>query len=203
MSTPDIFAIVLATGHSRRMGNAHKLLARVQDKPVIRHTVENILRSHVRHVIVVTGHEAMRVESSLYDLPVFFLHNANHASGLASSLVRGIASLKPSAEGALICIGDMTLVSAQTIDRLITAFDYSGRTAICVPTHKGVQANPVLWAKSFFPHLQKLSGDQGAKKLLGDFEKSILRIEMPDEPGIVFDVDTPTDLIQLSEKFSA
>jgi len=203
MSASNVTAIVLAAGHARRMGDIHKLVALVQDKPVIRYTVENILHAHVGHVMVITGDNAGRIEAALQGLPVSFLNNGDHECGIASSLVCGVSALNAATDAAVVCLGDMPLVRPRVIERLIAAFDSGDHNAICVPTYQSVQGNPILWANSFFSDLQKLQGDQGAKKLLSTYAPSVLRINMPDEPGIVFDIDTPADLIQFDAILSA
>ncbi len=194
INPPKITALVLAAGQSHRMGGTHKLLTMVKGQAIIRHTVNNILQSRVDHISVVTGFENERLESCLQDLPVSFLLNPEYTSGMASSLAKGISALDASVDAALICLGDMPSVTPRAIDRLVQTFDPDAGCAICVPTHKGVQGNPVLWARHFFPELQSLTGDQGAKQLLETHEAFAAKLDMPDEPGIIFDIDTPTDL---------
>lgn len=199
MTAPEITALVLAAGQSRRMDGAHKLLATAKGQPIIRHTVENILASRADHVGVVTGYDNKRVEAALHGLPVSFVYNPDYAIGLASSLALGITALDSSVDAALICLGDMPRVTPQVMGRLIAAFDPASRCAICAPTHKGVQGNPILWAKQFFPEIKLLSGDQGAKDLLRKHTASVMYLDMPDEPGVAFDIDTPTDLTEFQQ----
>ena len=84
-------AILLAAGESRRWGADNKLLAPVDGKPMVRVTAEAILKSTVRPVLVVTGHEADEVRSTLQDLPVAFHHAPDFADGMSASLKIGIA----------------------------------------------------------------------------------------------------------------
>ncbi len=58
---PRIAAIVLAAGKSSRMGS-NKLLADLNGKPLLRHSVEALKASSVHDIIVVTGNEPERVQ---------------------------------------------------------------------------------------------------------------------------------------------
>jgi hypothetical protein len=61
-------AIILAAGQSRRMIGQKKLLQPLQDKACVRHCVDAALAAAFQPVIVVTGHDAGRIEP----VPVFF-----------------------------------------------------------------------------------------------------------------------------------
>ena len=50
---PNITAVVLASGQSRRMGPRNKLLEDYRGKPLVRHAVEAALDSTARDVVVV------------------------------------------------------------------------------------------------------------------------------------------------------
>ncbi|MCA0424853.1 MAG: NTP transferase domain-containing protein, partial [Proteobacteria bacterium] len=80
-----IGVVVLAAGRSTRMG-ANKLLAQYRGKPLVRHVAEAGLAAGVGPVTVVTGHQAEAIRAALEGLPVSFVHNADFASGMASSL---------------------------------------------------------------------------------------------------------------------
>ena len=105
------------------MGGPNKLLEEIKGRPLVRIATEQVLASRAKPVIIVTGHQRERVERALAGLPVTFVHNPNFAEGLSTSLKTGIAAVRPDADGAIVCLGDMPQVSAALIDRLIAAFD--------------------------------------------------------------------------------
>lgn len=189
-----IAAIVLAAGKSSRMG-FNKLLADVGDKPLIVRTIDNIAGSKADPIIVVTGHDGDRVRQALAACKVQFVHNGEFASGLASSLKAGL-SLAQGYDGALICLGDMPLVSASVINSMIDAFVTSDRKSLVLPVHAGVIGNPVLWGASYFPALLALEGDRGARQLIE--RDRALAVEVPVEDiGVHLDADTPEALAGL------
>jgi molybdenum cofactor cytidylyltransferase len=192
---PQIAAVVLAAGKSTRMGS-NKLLKTIKGRPMIRQTVETVLQSRASPVVVVTGHDAERVRDALKDLAVSFVHNAKYAEGLSTSLAAGVASLPPKADGALMVLGDMPLVPAATLNRLINAFDPTERRSICVPIFQGERGNPILWGRQHFGELESLKGDRGAKVLLVVNSDQVVEVPAGNE-GVLTDFDTPDSLAKL------
>jgi molybdenum cofactor cytidylyltransferase len=157
---------------------------------MIRVTAEAILKSAIRPVLVVTGHEAAEVRTALRDLPVAFRHAADFADGMSASLKAGIAAIPPEYRAALICLGDMPFVLPETLDRL--AEFHAGQAAV-FPTYEGKRGNPVLLARSLFDGIMKLSGDEGARSLLRAIPDRVAELPL-DDPGILRDVDRPNAL---------
>ncbi|AWK86982.1 NTP transferase domain-containing protein [Azospirillum thermophilum] len=193
---PRIAALVLAAGRSSRMGGTNKLLAEVEGRPLVARTVDAVLASQAVQVIVVTGHQGEAVGAALADRRVTLVHNPSFAEGLSSSLRAGLAAVPGDADGVVVCLGDMPLVSAAVIDRLIAAYNPLEGRAICIPTIQGKQGNPVLWDRGFFAEMAALSGDAGAKRLIGAHADRLCEVPV-DDAGVLFDVDTPDLLAQL------
>ncbi|MFN0251997.1 MAG: NTP transferase domain-containing protein [Kofleriaceae bacterium] len=187
-----IAAVVLAAGRSSRMGD-NKLLVELDGQPLVRHAVMAALASRARPVVVVTGNEADRVRGALLDLDVRFVHNPDFATGMASSLRAGIATVGDAA-GALVCLGDMPRVTAAHLDALVAAFDAAQDDgAIVVPTCERKRGNPVLWGRRHFASIATLSGDVGARALIEQAVDSVVWLAV-DDPAILLDVDTPEAL---------
>ncbi|AWJ89833.1 4-diphosphocytidyl-2C-methyl-D-erythritol kinase [Azospirillum baldaniorum] len=193
---PRIAALVLAAGRSSRMGGSNKLLADVGGEPLVVRTVEAVLASQAKPVVVVTGHMAEAVSAPLAGRPLTIVHNPSFADGLSASLRAGLAALPADVDGVVVCLGDMPRVTPQAIDRLIAAYGpLEGRT-VCVPTVHGKRGNPVLWDRGFFAEMAKLSGDAGAKALLATHADQVVEVPVEDG-GILYDVDTPELLAEL------
>src|SRR6202012_3082246 len=114
-----IAAIILAAGRSTRMGGPNKLLAELDGRKLVRIVTEQALASKAKDVIVVTGHQAELVEKALAGLDVKFVRNPDFAHGLASSVKAGISAVPKEADGAIICLGDMPMISAGLLDPLV------------------------------------------------------------------------------------
>jgi molybdenum cofactor cytidylyltransferase len=194
LRAPRIAAVVLAAGLSSRMGS-NKLLAEWRGKPLLRWTVESALASEAKPVIVVTGHESAKIEAALKGLDVRIAHNLHYASGLSASLKAGIRAVPANSDGAIVLLGDMPEIAAPLIDRMIAAFSPPDGRSICVAVHEHRRGNPVLWARSFFPEIETLSGDVGAKDLIAAHEDVVCDIEA--DGAVLRDIDTPDALAAL------
>jgi molybdenum cofactor cytidylyltransferase len=195
---PRIGALLMAAGQSRRMGGPNKLLAEVNGAPMVAHVARRLLASRARPIIAVLGNQAEAVDAALGKLPVERVRNPEFADGLSTSLKRGIAALPADLDGALVCLGDMPLISGRHLDRLIAAFNPLEGRAIIVPTRRGKRGNPVLWSKRFFQEMANLAGDVGAKHLIGEHAELVAEIEMDDD-AILVDIDTPDALDALRQ----
>ena len=190
---PKIAAIVLAAGQSRRMGAENKLLAELDGKPLVRHVAEAVAGSKAASMTVVLGHEADTVRACLADLKPSYAYNPDYAEGLSTSMKTGLNAVGEDLDGVIICLGDMPMVSTAIIDRMIAAFDPVEGRAIVVPTRRGKRGNPVLFAKRFFEEMARVSGDVGARHLIGNHEDLMVEIEVDDE-SVLTDIDTPEAL---------
>jgi len=189
----NIAAIVLAAGESKRWGADNKLLAQVDGRPMVLHTVRAVLDSKARPVLVVTGHEHSEVERLLTGLPISFVNAPDYATGLSASLKAGIAAVPPGCDGALVCLGDMPWVKSTTLDRLIESFDPDTHAA-AVPVHGGEWGNPVLLGRALFPNIGTLSGDRGARALLKSAGERVREVAA-DDPSVLRDVDRRDSLV--------
>jgi molybdenum cofactor cytidylyltransferase len=190
-SHPPVAALVLAAGRSSRMGDANKLTQPLHGKPMVRHTVEAALGSQASTVLVVTGHEADAVRQALQGLDVSLIHNPDYAGGMATSLRAGLSALPAGVAGAVVMLGDMPNVTPAIIDRLIAAATPEAKAV--VPTLLGQRGNPALLMRALLPDLMKLSGDQGARRLLEAAGDAVIEIAL-DDPAIALDIDTPEAL---------
>ncbi len=194
---PRIAAIVLAGGQGRRMG-ANKMTADVNGRPMLARVLDAVAASAAEPVIVVSGHQQEKIRELVEGRPVTLVHNPDFAEGLSTSLKAGLRSLPKDVDGFIVCLGDMPMVSAAHIDRLVAAFNPVEGRAICVPTWQGKQGNPVLWARNFADEMLSLAGDVGARHLIGANAELVAEVAMPDA-AVLTDIDTPEALARLAE----
>jgi molybdenum cofactor cytidylyltransferase len=197
---PRIACLVLAAGRSTRMGS-NKLLEPLNGKSLVRHVVDAALASSVARVHVVTGYAADQVVTALAGLDVVITHNPDFAKGLSASLKAGLAALPPEIDGALVLLADMPEVRGKHIDQLLAAFAPADNRCIVVPTRVGKRGNPVLWSRAFFADMAAVSGDTGAKHLLGQYADQVTEVELATD-AILTDIDTPDALAALRQRHS-
>ena len=171
-----ISAILLAAGQSKRMNGVNKLTKEIQDIPLIKLSVKNILASSIDELIVVLGYQKEIIEKLIVkNEKIKFVFNKDFESGMASSIKTGLDNLSEETEAFFICLGDMPMVSHDIYDQLIKSKD---NKEIIVPTYKGQQGNPILFNKSMKEKVIDISGDVGAKKILELNKDKILSLEI-------------------------
>jgi molybdenum cofactor cytidylyltransferase len=62
-----------------------------------------------------------------------------------------------------------------------------------VAAYKDRRGNPVLFGRKFFPELETLSGDTGAREVVARHQQLVSQIEADDD-GPLLDIDTPEEL---------
>lgn len=188
----SVGALILAAGQSSRMGAANKLLLQNKDESFVHHATRMAVLSHFKPVIVVLGHEADRIQQELADLPVSFIVNADYQQGLSTSLKIGLRALPANIDGAAIILADMPAIDHAVLDRLYAVFQAEPKALAVVPDYQGQWGNPCVIAAALFPEIEKLSGDQGARKILEAHRDDV--VEMPvSSPATLLDIDTPDD----------
>ena len=194
--TRRVAAIVLAAGSSTRMSPRNKLL--VEDDrgmAMAARVAAACCASRADEVLVVTGHQATAVEEAVRRAApaARFVHATDYAQGLSASLRAGLCALGTDVTAALICLGDMPLVSAEEMDRVIAAWCPEEERLIVVPTHRGKRGNPVLWDRRFFAEMTALQGDTGARGLFRLHADLVSEVELAGE-AVLVDFDTPESL---------
>jgi molybdenum cofactor cytidylyltransferase len=177
---------------------SNKLVETVRGKPLVRQCVDAALASRLDPVLVVTGHEAEKIQAALRGSAAAFVHNPDYRTGLSSSLRAGIAAVPSDCDGAMILLGDMPGISPSLIDGLVSAFDPLHGRSICVACAGGRQGHPVLWSRVYFDQIAGLSGDAGARKLVEAHAGRVIEVQAEDNAPLI-DIDTKEALAAYRE----
>ena len=118
-----IGAVLLAAGSSVRFGADNKLLVNIGGQSVIRSVAEAMTQGDIiSEIVVVTGYDQPLIERALDGLRLRFAHNPNWPKGMGSSISVGVSALSSNLDGSFITPGDMPLVPAALLERLIEEF---------------------------------------------------------------------------------
>jgi molybdenum cofactor cytidylyltransferase len=190
-----IGGVVLAAGASRRMGKPKQLL-QFRGSTILRRVVEEALASSLSRVLVVVGAHAPVAAAALRGLPVGIIENVDWAQGQGSSVATGVRALReraPDTTGVVLLLSDQPLVTASSIDLLITTHRTTGTLIVCSRRGDRLEA-PALFSFAFFDELAALRDDAGSREILTRNESRALGIDLPDAE---FDIDTPEDYQRL------
>jgi molybdenum cofactor cytidylyltransferase len=188
--------IVLAAGMSRRYG-ANKLLLPFESGTVISTVLACAAQSAARPIVVVTGHEAERVQDELHarlpSAPLTFVHNPDYATAeMLSSVKTGIRFLSPGpAEAAMIALGDQPLIRLDVVERLRIAFEHGcGDLIAPLVGMNGRRGHPVLIGRHWWDDVLALPAESNVRDLLRANRASLVHVVVNDD-AILGDVDTP------------
>lgn len=189
-----IAGLVLAAGAATRMGRPKQLLD-WGGRPLVRVAAETALAAHLSPVLAVLGSAQAEVAAALAGLPAQLVPNPRYAEGQSTSLRAGIAALPADCAAVVVLLGDQPFVTAEIVNRLVTEWQ-AGDQPIVAPLYAEQRGNPVLFARSVFPELLAVSGDQGARAVLAN-DPARVRLVPFDDARPLADIDTPEDYARL------
>ncbi len=188
-------AVILAAGYSSRMG-AFKPALDLAGKSLLARCVETFL-DLCGSVIAVAGHEADRVAALVAAYPaVKVVRNPDYDAGMFTSVRAGVAAVE--AARFFLTPGDHPLVSPRTCARLLES-----EGAVVVPSYDGKAGHPVLLDASLIPEILAEPAGSNLRAVLSRHPRAFVTL---DDPGVLFDVDTPDDyqkaFAAFTERFS-
>lgn len=185
-----ICAIVLAAGRSSRMG-VQKLLLPFGGKTVISHIVDQLLKSTVDEVFVVTGHEPQRITEELSGWRVSIVNNADYDFGMLSSVRCGLRALPKGCKAVLVAIGDQPSIRTELVDLMIRSFA-AGKRNILVPCYEGKRGHPLLFSALYCEEILAHYDDVGLRGLLHAHPDDVLELTVS-MSSVLMDMDYPDD----------
>ena len=194
--TGSVGAIVLAAGRSSRMGRA-KQLELVDGAPMVVRAVETALASHADAVLLVTGAYAEAVMALVEPFQravgnrLQVVHNADWATGQASSVRAAVQALPAACQAALFLPTDQPFAPVALLDDLIAA--WRAGALLAAPAVDGQpRGAPAIFDRRLWPELLALEGDTGARPLLQRHRANLITV--PAAAPWLRDIDTPADL---------
>jgi molybdenum cofactor cytidylyltransferase len=167
-------------------------------KTVLERSLDALLRSKVKEVIVVLGGRTKRLRGCLEGLKVKVIINPQYRKGMSTSIRRGLRAISPDSQGILIALGDQPFVKRRTIDALIDGF-LRKKGGIVVPFFNGRKGHPVIFDRKYEKELMKLRGDAGGRTILEKYSYDVIEARTKSE-GVVKDLDTWKEYEKLGVK---
>ena len=189
-----IAGVLLAAGGARRFGS-QKLVATLDDVPLVRHAAQ-ALAQEMDEMIVVVGSESAAVTRALDGIGARIVENDEWKRGLSTSIRCGVRAATPETTAIVVALGDEPRVDGAVSRALISAWRESGRP-IVVARYAGEIGHPILFDASVFPELMALDGDRGARGVIQRSPDRVAYVDMTAAPPL--DVDEPNDLRRLAD----
>ncbi|MEL6690389.1 MAG: NTP transferase domain-containing protein [Pseudomonadota bacterium] len=180
--------MLLAAGHSRRFGEADKLLADLHGRPLVAHAAQAMREARVSTLVaVVSSHEVATV---LEDFDCVFVEGSEHKQ--SDSLKAGIAKARAlAANRALVVLADMPRVSVDLLDEVAA---HCGMSLASAATDGERRLPPACFPQPLFDDLLNTQGDRGASPILRQLPDTQL-VHAPSE--MLIDIDLEEDLVRL------
>ncbi len=187
----ELHAVLLAAGGSSRLGRAKQLLT-YAGEPLV-HRGARLLTGITSRVTVVTGASPDEVGEALADLDVERVHNARWREGVGGSIALAARQFEVGTLATLILLCDQYGIGEDQLEGLTDAWrDAPGRIAAARWGERF--GPPVIFPARFFPRLQRLRGDLGARQLLVEERARVNFVELP---RAALDVDDAADLARM------
>lgn len=189
-----VVAVVMAAGNSRRFGTADKRRARLADgRTLLAASVSSVAEVFGEcRVVLREGDDPLASE---LPPPVQAILAPHADEGLGASLADAFAVLERDPQlqdclAAAVLLGDMPFIANATLRMLL---DEAEPSRIVRPRQDGRPGHPVLFGRDFWPYLQRLDGDEGARAIVRRHRDRLKEIDV-DDAGIHIDIDTPSDM---------
>jgi molybdenum cofactor cytidylyltransferase len=186
-----IRGLLLCGGSSTRFGS-DKLGVEIGGTPLVAHSARHLIEGAGNALAVIPlGASALRriLEEAGCDI----LESGDTRRGLGASLAAGVAAASE-AGGWIVALGDMPFILPATIAAVRLRLAEGALMAAPVLRGSGERGHPVGFARSLKAQLAAVDGDEGARAVIVRHRAAFAAIEV-DDPGIVRDIDTPSDLL--------
>jgi molybdenum cofactor cytidylyltransferase len=186
-----IRGILLAGGASTRFGS-HKLQHALADGAAIGVRSAANLIAGVGNALAVVRPGDDRLTALLRAAGCDILVTPRALEGMGGSLAAAIGAASDAA-GWVVALADMPFIQPETIRLVEAALTRGAIVAAPVLNSSGERGHPVGFSASLGGELSLLSGDEGARAVIGKHRARLVAIAT-DDNGIVSDVDVPGDI---------
>jgi molybdenum cofactor cytidylyltransferase len=188
-----ISGVVLAAGHGSRFG-ATKQLAELGGRPLVLHAIDALRAAGVDELVVVTGHDAERVEQALPP-DVDVVRNDRHREGQATSLAAALHALADDSEAAIVLMADQPGVREDEVRALVTRFRATRSRIVRLRYADG--PGPALLSREIYGEAGHLQGDVGARVLIASHPEWLEEVDV--DRATPLDIDEPADFTRASD----
>ena len=192
--------IVLAAGQSHRFGADKRQAILPHGHGVLSATLSALQAAPARFVALrYSDRKTAWCEQLLATHPGWvpvFCHRAEEGMGASLAETMAAVSSSLSSRAVMIALGDMPWILPATLSLLAARAE---ETRVVRPRHvigettNHVPGHPVVWGRRFWPALQALQHDEAGRVVLAHYPEALDEV-LTNDPGVVRDIDRPSDL---------
>ncbi len=186
-----ISAIILAGGESKRMGQP-KMLMPWGSTTILERVIGVVRDGGVDDILVVSGAARQEVEALCLRQMVRSVFNAGFAQNeMLGSLQAGLQALPPTAEAALVTLGDQPQIQQATVRAVVSDWGKT-KAQLIVPSFAKHRGHPWVLGQSYWDEVLRLQAPESPREFLNRHSAQIHYVEVG-TGTILEDVDTPDD----------
>lgn len=190
-----INCILLAAGKSSRF-NGNKLLEKFNNKPLVSHIIEKVIKLKFNNVIMVTNN--IEIERIAKENNVTIVRNPNPEYGQSHSLHLGM-NIDGNCDAYMFFVCDQPMLSIETIRQMVELYETSNKGIVCA-SYESKFGNPVIFSAKYKEALLRISGDVGGRIIIQSNLDDVVTYEVWDEVELL-DIDSVNDLEYLKRVF--
>jgi probable selenium-dependent hydroxylase accessory protein YqeC len=185
-------ALVLAAGNSPSQDLSTMLQPWERGQTALARVTEQIIRSRIDHIRVVTGHGARDARQAIKHLGVKVAHNRSWKSGgFISSLKAGLESLPDHVAAVLAVPGDQARIQPKTIYQVLSLYARCDGDFL-IPRYRRRSGYPVLIGRNYWAEILKMPRHYDLPAIAEHFGTAITFLDV-DSNCILRDCDIVSD----------
>lgn len=184
--------IILADGQSSQFGQPKMLLPWSNNKTILEHIIEQLIRTRVEPIIVVTGYDAAVIKRHVKPLGVTVVHNRRYKSGnMITGIQAGLSAMPAHIAATMILRGDQPRLQASVLFQLLGEFA-EGSGDLLVPSYQGLAGYPMIVPRKYWGAFMEMPRQQVMLDFL-DEQQPVLAMVDVNTDTILDHIDTPGD----------
>lgn len=165
---PEVDAIIMAAGQSKRMGT-QKLLLPFADTTLLEYFLQRFPYHLFTHIYLV--YNDIRVAEVAGNFRVTLLYNSVPQNGQSVSIRLGVEKSQAE-DGMLFTVADQPFLAEDVIEKLIQEFS-ENKEKIVRPLCNNKPQNPVIFPRYCCHDLLNIEGDKGGREVISLYPNSL------------------------------
>ena len=186
-------AVVPAAGLSRRMG-LEKVLLPFRRSTILETILETLTAAGISDVVAVVRPDLPEAANCARRAGALAITNPHPEGEMLVSIRLGLRALAPDFDAVFVWPADHPAVSPATLGFLASAADPA---RALLPTYLSRRGHPALIGRELLPDIALIPPEEGLRHLWRTRTEAVLEVPVED-PGVIRNIDTPSDYEKLT-----